>query len=270
MLAQGLLGLCNTLACNERRLSFTGLRVQNLLYICPKNYVFNDPRRRKCVISLKLSVSKWNFEKKKKTWPVPKANKESSWNVMGKKQNRLCSLPIPGTQYYYAHKSLTKAYILKMKRRKVTWAIARFVRVYENFISKWRRETSHYCRPALACFLTGLKLRRWTRETARQQLPRRRGAPSLCRTPAGREENQLTQRGHFSLGLIKALTKTRLFFMLRVLTPPLPPHPKNNNNTSIILACECDMTLRSRTPCLQALKEAINQSWHYYLQLIVL
>lgn len=62
--------------------------------------------------------------------------------------------------------------------------------------------------------------------------------------------------------LIKVLTQTRLFFTLLV-------SPKVDI-TSFIFACENDVTLGSCTPCLQALKEVINQSWHYYLQLIVL
>lgn len=53
-----------------------------------------------------------------KTWPFPEASiKGSSWNSMCKKQ-RLCSLPIPGPQYYYTNKTLTKTYILQIKKKK--------------------------------------------------------------------------------------------------------------------------------------------------------
>lgn len=181
------------------------------------------------------------------------------------KKQRLCSLPIPGPQYYYTNKTLTKTYILqikKKKKRKVMWTLPLFVRVYENFISKWERETSHYCRPALALFSDRPQtppLNTRDVETTNAS-PQRRSSSVL---DASRRRGKSVNATRPLRCLIKALAKTHVCFLRSGFR-------QKTNNTSITAACESDVTHGSRTPCLRALKEAINQSWHYYLQLIVL
>lgn len=164
--------------------------------------MFNDTGRWKCVISLWCSVS--NFENSKitiKTWPFPKAYKGSSWNRLCKKQ-MLCSLPIQGTQYYYSNKNLTKTYILEVKKKK-----REKLRERSHDLSKFMKTLYQNGRGRHLIIAGQPWPAFWQASNSTAKHKRRRDNKcstteaflSLYCLPAEGEENQLMQRGHFSV-----------------------------------------------------------------------